>query len=320
MIEPMSAPGMAVDIRLSTLEPVQQLGARLAQVLSGELSRLRADAAFAAATGIVVHAPEVQLETLRAQHSSVLGHAMLELRTRSTSLGADPDSALRDVETDRRRKTAEQEERHPQGDSWASDEAGIQEDRAESDITDEDPPQEEQHSVNSGNAMLVSALRQALEQCRVVAGENGLTGNPLAVALPARHWLERYAPADLRYQAVANSGTAPGDGIADLLILCLAFDGRLGESRAVVGLLFIADRCVGSLRSEWSCAIPAEGVAADVCQIRIQQAAALVSAATAICGEAEQEQTRCAGLRVGIETVVDEPDYWFCNTSDWTWH
>ncbi len=313
MIEPLSSPGMAVDIRLSTLEPVQQLGARLALVLSGELSRLRADAAFAMASGIAVHAPAAQSDTVRAQQSSVLGNTMIGLTSQPTSFGANPDSMIRYAEMDRRRKAGEadelrvdeRQERHQKQDQGQEYEQEHQEELRQA------------HEADgfADNATLAVALNVALNECRQLSSDIGLTGKPVAIALPAKDWVDAYSPADLRYRAELTANTATNDDVGDLLVLCLAFDGSLGHSRALFGLLFIADNWVGSLHTQWTREGPAAGTSATTCEVSVLKPAACVSAVTAT-----HDSGRCSGLRVKIDEVADEPDQWFWNADRWTWH
>jgi len=85
MVDAISAPGMAVDIRLSTLEPVQQLGARLSHILAGELSKMRADLAFAKTVGITVQSTLAQADSLHSQQVNVLGHVSIGLTTNTSN-------------------------------------------------------------------------------------------------------------------------------------------------------------------------------------------------------------------------------------------
>lgn len=327
MIEPLSAPGMAVDIRLSTLEPVQQLGARLAQVLSGELSRLRADAAFAMASGIAVHAPAAQSDTLRAQQTSVLGNTMIGLTSRPTSLEANPDFMIRDAEMNRRRRAGEldeqpvderrdrrdrQEHNQGQGQKYAQDQIYEQEWEQED---HGDLRQRKQADRFADLEILATALNAALDQCQQLSSDIGLTGALVAVALPAKYWVETYSPADLRCRAELAADMAGDNDVGDLLVLCLSFDGSLGHSRALFGLLFIADTWVGSLHTQWSRKGPAADTNSNTCEVSVQKPAACVSVVTAA-----QDSSCCIGMRVKIDVVAAEPEQWFWNAAQWTWH
>ena len=308
MVDPLSAPGMAIDIRLSTLDAVQQLGPKLANILSGELARLRADSAFAQSVGIATHASAAHSDRLRAEQMSVIGTSMIGLTTQTDMYAEGSRTAAHFMNkmnqstkdsTDEDNEVDNQQEQEVDYQHEADD--GKEGDGAERESV-EDSVFEREH------LKLVSALQQALLQFQSVALEAGFSGTPLAVVLPAQHWLFGHAPADIQ-QASGISD----DVNRELLVLCLAFDGTLGKVGVVMGLVFRADRWIGSVRA---CRLQGNNVGhAECCSVHVSQPGDLVSPVFANYASGQVQ-----GLRVKLDNGAEEPAHWSWRADHWSWH
>ena len=294
MIDALAGPGTAVDIRISTLEPVQQLRMHFANILSAELSRMRADAAFASVTGTAVQAPAAQDDHLRAQQRSVLGQVGVSLRSNGAMLAetttlaehfahadSDADSVLADSNENGVERRVDGDQRQGRDDEAVA-------------------------SLNA-DSLLIDALRSALVQFKAVVNESGFSGSPLVLALPAEHILKACAPADLQDTA----DTVNSEDQVDVLILCLAFDGSIGEQRTVQGVLFKQDSLVAQLDADWSEAIGSSG---QMHSTMTAQPRALVSEVMV-----DGELGRMSGIRVKLDDMATEPAHWFWHVRQWSW-
>ena len=308
MVDALSAPGMAIDIRLSTLDAVQQLGPKLANILSGELARLRADSAFAQSVGIATHASAAHSDRLRAEQMSVIGTSMIGLTTQ-TDMYAEGSRTAAHFVNKMNQSAEDSTDEDNEVDYQQEQEVDYQQeadDRKEGDDTEqeflEDSVREREH------LKFVSALQQALFQFQSVALEAGFSGTPLAVVLPAQQWLFSHAPADIRQASEFSD-----DSNRELLIMCLAFDGTLGKAGVVMGLVFRADRWIGSVRA---CRLQSDNVEhTDRCSVQVSQPSDLVSQVSA-----NNASGQVQGLRVKLDNCTEEPAYWSWRADHWSWH
>ena len=337
MIDAITSPGMAIDIRLSTLESVQQLGPRLAQVLSGELSRMRADIAFASATGIAVHSARADADSLRAQQSTLLGHHSLSLTTR-TAMHSEAAQRLR----------TEQEALHQRDDGehgeWVDEEENPQHQSREQNESESDNDSDNDqhwheywqnrnhsHSCNQGGSdtqasaegftesdstqdALVKALQNALTKFYDIVRESGITGVPIAVVLPADHWLEQYAPASLRYASKHND-----ENLSDnVLVLCLGFDGDLALEQTVWGFVYQHAECVGSAQGRWFTDAAIDP--ADSWQVNVADPEEPLSVVSYQQEGDSNSGEQHSGLRICIDGHVSYRSNWSWQLMTWTWH
>ena len=294
MVDAPSAPGMAIDIRPSTLDAAKHLGPKLASILTGELARLRADSAFAQRVGIATHASASQADSLRAQRVSVVGNIMLGLTTQTDMRAERSHSAAKNIK--QAKQLAQGQERVH----------GLAEDQSECDSTDEED--EEETIAERENTALARALQQGLIQFQSAALEAGFTGTPLAVLLPAKNWVLEHAPAD-----ICKTCKISGDEVKDLLVLCLAFDGSLGKLGIVMGLVFRGDRWIGSVRADW---LQGNNVQhEDYYSLQVTQPGDVISPVIA-----NDTIGSVQGLRVKIEDSAEELDCWAWRVDHWSWH
>lgn len=307
MIDAISSPGMAIDIRLSTQEPVQQLGARLAHILSGELSRMRADIAFATATGIAVHSAVGNAEQLRAQHSALLGHHQLSLTPQALS---QAESALRFSRDDAGLDESWQanDEDHNSERNQAEPEASEQGNEAEQERNSDTVSS----SILHDNDLLINALKDALQQFHSITREQGISGNPIAVVLPAKHWIEHHSPLSLRQAIVAPEC----DLLTDVMVLCLAFDGELADQHVLWGYIYRQDICVGSMQGVWL-ADTAEHIH---CQwnMKVTDPESMVSDLSCHCEDSAVLEA-INGVRIRLDNSVADVTPWSWQVTEWTW-
>ncbi|MFK7855252.1 MAG: hypothetical protein AB8B79_14110 [Granulosicoccus sp.] len=307
MIDALTSPGMAIDIRLSTQEPIQQLGARLANILSGELSRMRADIAFAAATGITVHSATGQAELLRAQQSAVLGHHQLSLTAQAV---LHAESALRTRTND-----ADLEE------NWQTNDEGRGSDQDHSDSEEGHEDDEPELECNSESVsastlhqdeLLINALKDALQQFHSITREQGISGNPIAVVLPAKHWIDNHAPLNVRQAIVASES----DRLADVMVLCLAFDGQLADDHVLWGYIYRQDVCVGSMQGLWL----AESALHSQRQweMTVTDPESMVSALHCRCTDSPAVGA-ISGVRIRIDNSLADRAPWSWQVTEWIW-
>lgn len=286
MVDALAGPGTAVDIRLSALEPVQQLRLHLASQLGNELSRLRADAAFASMTGTAVQAPAQHNDSLRAQQRSVLAQVAVGLTLHPAAHMHSTTAAEHFAKADEQIHESAERQQH--------------ENPAHA-----DQPETEAAADEQTDSSLVEALRNALTQFKSTATAAGYTGSPIVIAAPARCWLEAHAPADVRYQI---------DDATDLLVLCLAFDGVLGQLHTVLGLVFHNDRCVAHLEAGWS-ENGRQHSAEQVCTQLIEPC----SMVSDVLMNVNAEVGQVAGIRVKLDDSTAEPALWYWHAKQWFW-
>lgn len=290
MVDALTAPGMVAGILPFTHESLHRLSARLAHIIAAELSRQRAEVAFAQSSGSAIHSPEGQSDSLRAQQVSVTGNTLISLTTQ-TSLYAEGSRTAAHHFRDAERVGDDDAERHSADhDSCDADESGVDE-----------------GSTGRAPATLLAVLRQTLIQFREMASDAGFTGSPIALVLPAHSWVSAYAPANIK-----QSINALFDEDTDTLILCLAFDGTLGSLRTVMGLIFRGDRVIGSVNALWSGSDNVE--LADYHAVRVSNIDELVSE---ICADCVHGQVQ--GFRVKIDAVTDELACWSWQAQQWSW-
>lgn len=295
MIDALAGPGTAVDIRISTLEPVQQLRMHFANVLSAELSRMRADTAFASVTGSAVQAPATQDDHLRAQQRSVLGQIGVSLRSNGATLAETTTLAEHFVRADSDDVSDADVDANGYGVERRADDGH------------RDDSDEESVAALHADTLLISALRSALTQFKAVAEAAEFSGSPLVLALPAQRFLKAHAPADLRCSADA----AGGKDQMDVLVLCLAFDGSIGAMRTVLGVLFRQDLPVAQLNAD---RVEAVGCGGETLGMTIAQPNSLVSdvSVDGVLG-------RMSGIRVKLDDMAAEPAHWSWQVRQWSW-
>ena len=295
VIDAIAGPGMADDIRLSTLEPVQQLGARLAQVLSAELSRLRSDVAFAGRMNISGHDANHQADTVRASQIA---------STAQCYLGLNVQTELR-----ARRATGDRADVAEHGSDFSQ--GG---DRA----------QEDDLAISQIVRILPMALRRIKEQLTDV----GLSGEPVICLLPATFFIDHHGSASIRHQQ--------GQGQTATLILCLAFDGDLGEMRKVWGYIYQSDRLLGSMEGHW---FDESGYASDVDHLDVykitrEQRIKRVADAPVDRDQAMDEldvfalscdtdrpaaPTSLQGFQIGLRPAATACPAWHWSARQWSW-
>lgn len=286
MIDVLNMPAVANDIRLSTLEPIQQLGARLAPILCGELSRLRADAAFALSSGVTLQTVAADGDRIRAEQLSSINSRQVTLDIQA----ADSSRASRE----------RQDSRGNGGDSGSSGHA-----ESNPDVT---------HDASKHEALMLG-LSQALHSARVAASEEGFSGHPVACVLPLNAMLVAYDDPDaMRCMSRSDDTEDP----SDILILCLAFDGSLGESRRVWGFGFQEDQLLGQFEGFWDFQgdhQPASGgQLEDAWQVNVSDVHQDVSVL-----QCERANGSCRGYRVRSRAGSGEPTQWCWRIGSWTW-
>lgn len=277
MIEAPGTVGMAAGIHLSTLEPVQQLGTRIAQLLSGELSRLRADVAFSIATGAAVHAADSQIDAMRATQLSSISQQYLGLTTQTITDARRAASAQindRQIERDDGRREA-----------WSSND----------NLYD-----------SESSAALILALTRALRQMQQHVNDEGLSGSLVVCVLPMAGFLDTVGPA----AGVGN--TCANQHGKDLLILCLAFDGFLGDSRQLWGFAYADDRLTGTLEARWSDVVADKGIQDYL--VQVSQPCQAVSPLQCL-----RQSDQSNGMRIRIEACPGEPRSWYWHQGNWSW-
>ena len=288
MIEPVGSVAPIMLAQSLAGDQMTQIGLRMAGVFGGELGRLRAETAFGTGTGAVpaalAAAPPADVRA--AEALSALGHRYASLGAHAVADGARPRVARRDGrrEGDGRdggRGDADERDAgggggEPDGAAGAARAVAVEEGR-------------------------VRALEAGLRDCADLLHEAGWSGTPITCLLPA-------------HPTLAQLPAAAHD--CDLFVLCLAFDGSLGESRHVWGFGFADDRTVlslGGTRVEgeadvaagdgaWRLAFPdaARGPRADI-----------------VC---ESAGGVARGLRLAPEPPAQEPGGWSVRPGEIAWH
>jgi len=277
MIEAPGTVGMAAGIHLSTLEPVQQLGTRIAQLLSGELSRMRADVAFSVATGATVHAADSQIDAMRATQLSSISQQYLGLTTQTITDARRAASArVNNLQTDR--------------------DGGRREDWSDS----------ENLYDSESSAALILALTRALQQMQQHVNDEGLGGSLVVCVLPMAGFLDTVGPAAGAGNACANQHGK------DLLILCLAFDGFLGSSRQVWGFAYADDRLTGTLEARWSDVVADKGTQDYL--VQVSQPHQAVSPLQCL---RQSEQCNGMRIRIDICPGEPQSWYWYQGNWSW---
>ena len=280
MIDVLSMPAVANDIRLSTLEPVQQLGARLANILSGELSRLRADAAFALATGATLQTLATDGDRIRAEQLTSIGARLVSLDTQAINTS--------------RSSSEDQDRRFVADDQSSSEEfASTRESCIES-------------AEHDG---LLMAVSRALQAVHCAAEQEGVSGHPVACVLPLAPML--VAQDDAAIERVTDEGSG-------ILVLCLAFDGALGDSRQVWGFVYREDRLLAQLDGVWNdddhCPMMSTDNTDDAWSMSVPDLHQDVSVLN--CW---RHDDHCQGYRVRLRAGTGESDSWSWQASKWSW-
>jgi len=285
MIEVLNMPAVANDIRLSTLEPIQQLGARLAPILGAELSRLRADSAFTQSVGVPLQAAAADAERMRAEQLSSINSRLVSLDTQAL----DGSRSSKEWLDARQRRDDENS-------------GG-----AESNTDEQE--QIEQHQA------LKQALVQALRAVQVAMSEEGFSGEPIACVLPLAGILSVLDDSPSWYER--DSG-GESDDRSSLLVLCLAFDGSLGESRRIWGFAYRQDQLLGQLEGFWShqrVDLQAHEQGSEgVWQMKVSDVHHDVSSL-----QCERKQNQCLGFRLRQGAGSDELDHWTWQARSWQW-
>ncbi|MFK7994281.1 MAG: hypothetical protein AB8B87_09090 [Granulosicoccus sp.] len=315
MIDPITSPGMAVDIRLSTLESVQQLGPRLAHILGAELSRMRADLAFASTIGIAVQSTHAEAESLRAQQSTLLGHHLVSLTTQTAVHAelarrsyAEPDSR----EDEKPDQASEQDEEPSQGETTSEEQ--IEQGTDES-LLDKTSQTGLAFTSCHDSEALAKALSDALKRFSELMRAAELTGLPMAIALPAERWLEQYAPAGLR---PADTDRRI-DERADILVLCLGFEGCLAIDHHVWGFVYQQMQCVGQVEGQWMPDTETTVMTNDSWHMSVADTSLPLSKLTCCYGDSFSNGEAMDGLRVRLENSGFEYRRWTLQLREWTW-
>lgn len=319
MIDPIASPGTAVDIRLSSLESVQQLGARMAHILGGELSRMRADLSFASITGGTVHSAHEAADTLRAQQITLSGHHLLSLTTQSS---VHAEFKRQSAELEEFQKASREKQRESTKDDGeqpdADDLENAQSDRVKQ--GSEEPRQHQQDASSGGfesgmdTDTLVRVLNESLEEFSRLLCDMEYSGTPALIVLPADHWLESFAPSGIH----SNEETNAENSIPDFLVLCLGFDGQLGVDKQVWAFVYKQALCVGQANGVWT---PESGlplhshwcISAEDMQSRVGK---LIS----YCKDAKGATNTTHGLLVSADGLSAQIDYWSLMLGEWVWH